>query len=145
MSIIVSVCDRGAARPDTAKPVEPTDSVVAQIGFGIRHELTTGGVRRAEVRADTATFNEAGTGAELHGVRLVLYSAAGDSVGVLVAPAGTYDLRARRVALRGGVTRVVGGRRSVTADAVYDAGQGRVVDNGVQPPAARRGAGSTRR
>jgi hypothetical protein len=137
-------CDR-ADGAGPAPNAGSTDPAVAQVVFGVRHNVTVGGVRRAELQADTALFGDSTTSVELRGVRLVLYSPAGDSVGAVTAPAATYDLRARRLAARGGVTLLVAGRRTTAPGAVFDGETGRVTESGARPAEARRGAGEARR
>jgi len=127
-AVAAAACDRGG--PSTPAPnARAGDPAVAQVVFGVTHNLTVNGVRRAALHADTALVGDSATTVELRRVRLTLYSAAGDSVGALTAPAATYDLRARRVSARGGVTVVgAGGRRSTSPTAVYDGATGRVVE-----------------
>jgi len=123
-------CKRG----DSSTPAPNAragDPAVAEVVFGVTHNITVNGVRRASLHADTALVGDSSTTLELRRVRLTLYSAAGDSVGALAAPAATYDLRSRRVSARGGVTVLgAGGRRTSPATAVYDGTSGRVTEGG---------------
>jgi hypothetical protein len=103
------------------------DSSAAQLAFGVRHVLTTAGVRRAELQADTAAFDETGTRVELRRVRLTYFTAAGDTVATTAAPAAEYDLRARRVTARGGASVVTrDGRQLTTQRLTYHAADGRI-------------------
>jgi hypothetical protein len=122
-------CDR-PGRPGRATNADPVDPAVAQLVFGVGHNVTVGGIRRAALRADTALFGDSATSIELRGVRLILYSPGRDSVGVVTAPAATYDLRARRLTARGGVTLLVARRRTSAPGAVYDAATSKVTEAG---------------
>jgi hypothetical protein len=128
--VAAAACQRSA--PAGAVPDRPlSDSAVAQLAFGVRHQLMTAGVRRGEIRADTAMFNDAGTRVDLRRVRFTLYSPAGDSIGAAVAPAATYDMVAQRVEMRGGVAiSAPGGRRLSATALTYDAASGRFSGDG---------------
>jgi hypothetical protein len=119
-------CGR-AERPATAARGTLPDSI-SHVGFGVRSELLTRRVRLAEVVADTALLAESGVWVQFRGVRVAFFGAAGDTIGRLTAVAGTYDVRGRRLTLRGDVTLRTGDGRRLTAPRVaYDIARGRLV------------------
>ena len=88
----------------TAPPPRAALSDTAQVALGVGHVLTAAGVKRAQLRADSALFNEAVDQVELRGVRVMFFSATGDTLSNATAPAATYNLRSQQVKLRGGAT-----------------------------------------
>jgi LPS export ABC transporter protein LptC len=100
-----------SALPDTAE----------QVMFRLRHQLTSGGVRRANLVADTAYFYDDGNRIEMRRVRLVFFSATGDSSSVLTSRTGRYDVRLQRVEGRGDVVvTTTEGKRLTSPQLVYD-------------------------
>lgn len=100
-----------SALPDSAE----------QVMFRLRHQLTTGGVRRANLLADTAFFYDDGNRIQMRRVRVVFFTAAGDSSSVLTARNGRYDVRLQRVEGRGDVVvTTTDGKRLTSPQLVYD-------------------------
>ncbi len=100
-----------SALPDSAE----------QVMFRLRHQLTSGGVRRANLVSDTAFFYDDGNRIEMRRVRLVFFSATGDSSSVLTARNGRYDVRLQRVEGRGDVVvTTTEGKRLTSPQLVYD-------------------------
>ena len=100
-----------SALPDSAE----------QVMFNLRHQLTSGGVRRANLVADTAFFYDDGNRIEMRRPRLVFFGAAGDSSSNLTARAGRYDVRLQRVEGRGNVVvTTTDGKRLTSPQLVYD-------------------------
>jgi len=100
-----------SALPDSAE----------QVMFQLRHQLTTAGVRRANLLADTAFFYDDGNRIEMRRVRVVFFTAAGDSSSVLTARTGRYDVRLQRVEGRGNVVvTTTDGKRLTSPQLVYD-------------------------
>lgn len=100
-----------SALPDSAE----------QVMFRLRHQLTTSGVRRANLLADTAFFYDDGNRIEMRRVRVVFFSTAGDSNSVLTARTGRYDVRLQRVEGRGNVVvTTTDGKRLTSPQLVYD-------------------------
>ena len=114
----------GACRPERAPTVAGASALpdsAEQVMFALRHQLTTAGVRRAQLRSDTAYFYDEGNRIELRKVRLVFFSAAGDSSSVLTGRAGRYDVRQQRVEGRGDVVVTsTDGKRLTSPHLVYD-------------------------
>jgi hypothetical protein len=81
-----------------------------------------GGARRAILVADSALLDEDVSQVELRKVRMVFFSAAGDSVAWVTAPAARYDLAGLTVDARGGVVvQSTAGRTLNTARLRFDA------------------------
>ncbi len=100
-----------SALPDSAE----------QIMFNLRHQLTSAGVRRAYLVADTAFFYDDGNRIEMRRPRLTFFSAAGDSSSVLTGRTARYDVRLRRVEGRGNVVvTTTDGKRLTSPQLVYD-------------------------
>jgi LPS export ABC transporter protein LptC len=92
-----------------------------QVMFKLRHQLTSGGVRRATLTADTAFFYDDGNRIEMRRVRMVFFSVAGDSNSNLASRNGRYDVRAQRVEGRGDVVVTTNdGKRLTSPQLVYD-------------------------
>jgi LPS export ABC transporter protein LptC len=89
--------------------------------FGLRHQMTTSGIRRAELLADTAYFYDQGNRLELRRVHVTFFTAAGAKDAVLTGRRGTYDVRAQKLVGRGNVLVVSeDGRRLASPHLVYD-------------------------
>lgn len=100
-----------SALPDSAE----------QVMFKLRHQLTSGGVRRANLVADTAFFYDDGNRIDMRRVRLVFFSAGGDSSSNLTARTGRYDVRLQRVEGKGDVVvTTTEGKRLTSPQLVYD-------------------------
>src|SRR6185436_8359331 len=92
-----------------------------QIAYGVHHALVSAGLRRGELHADVASFDDRGTIATLRGVRIVFFSAAGDSLSTLTARTGRYDLVKHQVTTTGEVVvRTRDGRTLAAARMTYD-------------------------
>jgi LPS export ABC transporter protein LptC len=115
----------GAACRDTKAPTLPARGAIPdsaeQVMFGLRHALTTAGVRRAQLHADTAFFYDEGNRIDLRVVRTTFYTAAGDSDAVMTGRRGVYDVRQQRLEGRGDVQiKTVAGRRLASQHLIYD-------------------------
>jgi LPS export ABC transporter protein LptC len=84
---------RTSALPDSAD----------QVMFGLRQALTTDGVRRGELRADTAFFYDQNQRIELRKVDAVFFTADGVKNATMKALQGTYDVRTQKLDGRGDV------------------------------------------
>jgi LPS export ABC transporter protein LptC len=110
---------------DTKPPTLPTRDAIPdsadQVMFGLRHFLWNGGIRRAQLLADTAFFYDQMNRIELHKVRTIFYTSAGDSNAVMTGLRGTYDVRQQRLDGRGDVQNVtVDGKKQTSPHLVYD-------------------------
>lgn len=92
-----------------------------QVMFKLRHALTNGGVRRAQLVSDTAYFYDDNNRVELRTVRMVFFGAGGDSSSVLTSRRGRLDVRQKRVEGRGNVVVTsVDGKRLTSPHLTYD-------------------------
>ncbi|WP_275828432.1 LPS export ABC transporter periplasmic protein LptC [Roseisolibacter sp. H3M3-2] len=98
----LSACGGGKAPTLPANKNALPDSA-DQVMFGLRHYLWNGGLRRAQLRADTAFFYDEMNRMELRNMRTTFYSASGDSNAVMLAARGTYDVRTQKLEGRGDV------------------------------------------
>ncbi len=100
-----------AALPDSAE----------QVMYGLRNVQTNAGVRKSVLYGDTAYFYNDNTLIDLRHVRIVFFSAAGDSNAVMVGRTGRYDTRTQRVEGRGDVVVTsTDGRRLASPHLVYE-------------------------
>ena len=100
-----------AALPDSAE----------QVMFKLRLQQTTAGIRKSMLFADTGFFYNDNTLVDLRHVRLVFFSAAGDSNAVMTGRTGRYDTRTQRVEGRGDVVVTsTDGRRLASPHLVYE-------------------------
>jgi hypothetical protein len=122
VSLLLTACE-GFTMPGRTPPAPRAAlSDTAQVAYGVGLVLTTGGMKRAEVRADTALFNEAVDFVELRAVRVLFLTEVGDTASNATAPAATYDMRAQRVTLHGGATVVArNGQQLAAPRMIYDA------------------------
>jgi LPS export ABC transporter protein LptC len=92
-----------------------------QLLFGMFTVITSEGVRRAHVYADTAYMFDANQIADLRSVRVVFYSTVSSDTTVLTSTAGQYEFRTEDMEARGNVVVVrTGGRRLETERLRYD-------------------------
>lgn len=100
-----------AALPDSAE----------QVMYGLRLQQTNAGVRKSVLFADTGYFYNDNTLVDLRHVRLVFFSASGDSNAVMTGRTGRYDTRSQRVEGRGDVVVTsTDGRRLTSPHLVYE-------------------------
>jgi LPS export ABC transporter protein LptC len=89
--------------------------------------LTDAGVRRAELRSDTALTYEDNTRTELRNVDAVFYTATGSKDATLTSRYGTYNMRLGTMQARGNVVvNSTAGRRLTTQELRYDPGRNEV-------------------
>ena len=91
--------------------IKPTATISApdsadQVLITMSHEVTDSGVRRANVRADTAYFYSPSQTAELRHVHITFYDPAGVETSTLTAREGTYHWRTGDMEGRGDVVVV---------------------------------------
>ncbi len=77
-----------------------------QVAVGVRHILTSDGVRRAQIAADTAFFLEAESRVRFRGVRVHFFGDVGEEVSVLRATEGIVDLETEDMEATGRVVVV---------------------------------------
>lgn len=107
----------GTSLPDSAD----------QLLFGITVYLTDAGVRRAELKSDTALMYDANTRTELRKVNTIFFTQAGERDATLTSREGTYNMRLGTMEARGDVVvNSTTGRRLTTSQLRYDPGRNEV-------------------
>ncbi|MGH7718152.1 MAG: LPS export ABC transporter periplasmic protein LptC [Gemmatimonadaceae bacterium] len=115
-------CGEGA-EPPVAAPNPLADSA-DQVMFGIRWNMTTNGVLRARLLADTAYFFDDNARMELRDVHMTFFDAIGQQTSVLTSREGTYNTRLSTAEARGDVVMVgEEGRRLTTEQMRYNQSQ----------------------
>lgn len=87
-----------------------------QVLIGMSHYVTTAGVQRARVRADTAYFYSSTQSAELRPVHITFYDAAGAESSTLTSREGTYYWRTGDMDARGNVSVVTSDGRTLRTE-----------------------------
>lgn len=101
-ALVLAACDaKGKAPPVAAQPAL-ADSA-DQLMFGVRFTLANAGIRRADVRADTAYMYDENTRTDMRHVNAVFYALTGARDGTLTSKKGTYDVRLGSMEARGNV------------------------------------------
>ncbi|MDQ3389217.1 MAG: LPS export ABC transporter periplasmic protein LptC [Gemmatimonadota bacterium] len=112
-----------------AEPSVPTQRdplaglAVEQVLYETEHIMTTGGVRKAILRADTAYFRPNDSEVDLRGVELEFFNEqTGVVSGKLTSATGEYDMSTGAMTARGGavLTLVEGARRIESEELNYD-------------------------
>jgi LPS export ABC transporter protein LptC len=112
--------------PPTARAAPLPDSA-DQMLIGMSTYLTDAGVRRAELRSDTALMYDDNTRTELRNVDATFYTPTGVQDATLTSRAGTYNVRLGTMEARGDVVVTsTEGRRLTTPELRYDPGRNEV-------------------
>lgn len=105
----------------------PLPDSADQVIIGMFTVITDAGVRRAELRSDTALMYEDNTRTELRKVNAVFFTATGTKDATLTSREGTYNMRLGTMQARGDVVVVsTAGRRLTTPELKYDPGRNEV-------------------
>ncbi|HEY7684059.1 MAG TPA: LPS export ABC transporter periplasmic protein LptC [Gemmatimonadales bacterium] len=112
-------CQDDAIRP----PVTVTAADTAdQVLEGMEHLITTDGVRRTRVIADTAYIYEATQLARLKAVKVTFYDVSGNETSTVTSDSGLYHMRDGSMSAWGNVLAVTpDNRRLRSAELKYDA------------------------
>lgn len=117
---------RDIKEPPIVRSSELPDSADQMI-FGMSVHLTDGGVRRADLKADTAYMYDDNTRTELRTVSAVFFTPTGVQDATLNSRAGTYNMRLGTMSARGDVVvNSTSGRRLTTPELKYDPGRNEV-------------------
>lgn len=102
---VMALAAMGACQqPTTQAPASPVVSDSAdQTMFGVHFFVTDGGLRRAEVKSDTAYTFEDNTRTELRKVTATFFRVSGEKDAVLTSRQGTYNSRLGAMEARGDV------------------------------------------
>jgi len=116
--LLTAACNEKKALP-TARGSALADSA-DQVMFGARFRLTSEGIARARLNADTAFFFDENTRAELAKVQTTFFTPAGERDAVLTSRRGTYNTRLAIMVARDNVVVVSeDGRRLETPELMY--------------------------
>jgi LPS export ABC transporter protein LptC len=91
LAVGLSACRDTGEPPLVAEEILQLNSEANQVVIGLEHYVTSEGVRRAHVLADTAFFLEDQSLVELRGMQVTFYHTTGDTSSVLTSRDGTYD------------------------------------------------------
>ena len=145
-ALAAGACSQPSSPPPAADAAIPDSA--DQVLFGGRTALTEGGLRRGELRFDTAYVYDQGRRFELKGVNSTFYEATtGAQQGTLVGREGTYNAATGVMEARGSVVvtrsdgavlttpqlRYTAGTNQITSDSSFklnDPGRGDVVGIG---------------
>lgn len=121
----VAACAEKKALP-TARGSALADSA-DQVMYGLKFSLTSGGVSRALLNADTAYFFDENTRAELENVHTTFFTTTGVRDAVLTSRRGTYNNRLQTMVARRNVVVVSeDGRRLETSELIYNQGKNEI-------------------
>lgn len=98
-AVLVAACDSGIRPTATITAVDSADQMLVNMS----HYVTTAGIQRARVRADTAYFYSPTQTAELRRVHITFYDPRGAETSTLTAREGTYRWRTDDMEARGNV------------------------------------------
>ena len=122
-----AVACRNTSRPTAT--ISPADSA-DQVLIGMSHYVTSDGVQRAKVLADTAYFYSSTQSALLQTVHITFYGAQGEQTSVLTAKSGTYYWRTGDMDARGTVVVVTTDGRTLRTEALrYEEGKNDVTSD----------------
>ncbi len=114
---VVLACSGVDGPPTTVVGADSAD----RIAFGVGHNVTTNGILRVRIEADTTYFYDASQTAELRQLTIIFFSAEGIETSRITADWGNYELQTGNMVAR---TNVVGttpdGRRLTTSELTYD-------------------------
>jgi LPS export ABC transporter protein LptC len=99
---VLAACDSGIRPTATITAADTADQVLTNMS----HYVTTAGIQRAHVRADTAYFYSPTQTAELRAVHITFYDPRGAETSTLTAREGTYHWRPGDMEARGNVVVV---------------------------------------
>lgn len=115
----LAACQQAGSPPVIKGRVMPDSA--DQVIFGVKFFLTDGGLRRAELVADTAYMYDENTRTELRVVNTTFFKNSGEKDAVLTSKTGTYNVRLGSMEARGSVVVVTtDGRKLETPHLRYD-------------------------
>lgn len=122
---LLAAC-RDAGQPPVVATSPLADSA-DQVMFGVNTILTSGGLLRARMAADTAYFFDDNSRIELRGVRTTFYGQTGAQTSVLTSRRGTYNGRTSTMEARRNVVVVsTDGKRLTTEQLRYNQTQDQI-------------------
>ncbi|MBV6520962.1 MAG: hypothetical protein MNPFHGCM_01082 [Gemmatimonadaceae bacterium] len=119
-SALLAACQETTQTPPVAKSAAIPDSA-DQLMFGVWFLLTDAGVKRAEVRGDTAYLYDESTRSDLRRVKTDFYKTTGEKDATLTSLQGSYSSRLGTMEARGQVVVVTtDGRKLESPHLRYD-------------------------
>lgn len=106
---LLAACKGEATPPPAAGSQAQIEASADQIIYGMRHKVTTEGVRKADLRSDTAYTRPGDPVVRLRGVRLVFFDENGRQTGELTSKTGEYNLGAGTMIARGNAVLTLSG------------------------------------
>lgn len=91
LSTCLTACRDSGEPPLVAEDILRLNSEANQVAIGLKHYVTSEGIRRAYVEADTAFFIESKGLVELSVLQVTFFNGIGDTTSVLTSSEGTYD------------------------------------------------------
>jgi len=126
--VALAACDdKGKAPPVAARPAI-ADSA-DQVMFGARVKLTADGIRRADVKSDTAFFYDDNTRVDMRVVNSVFYTLTGTQDGTLTSKRGIYNVRLGNMEAMGDVVIVSTRGKLTTPQVRYDPSKNEVASD----------------
>jgi LPS export ABC transporter protein LptC len=103
-------CSSSERPPTAATAADTADQIV----FGLNHQLTSDGVLRTRVQADTAYFYQMSQKATMRHIKVTFYSPEGRETSTLTADSGLYEWRTQNMEAHGHVVAVTPDQRRLT-------------------------------
>lgn len=126
---VLGACHETTQAPPVAKHAAIPDSA-DQLMFGVWFLLTDAGVKRAEVRADTAYLYDESTRSDLRKVKTDFFKVTGEKDATLTSLTGTYSSRLGTMEARGNVVVVTTDKRRLeTPQLRYDPGRNEITSD----------------
>ena len=121
-------CDEGAEAPLVGAEIWTIIEGSNQVVFGLKHYITSEGIRRAHLEADTAFFLEDGGAVELRVLHVDFYGHDGALTSILTSKQGIYDWNSGDMTARDSVVVLnpVDERRVETSVMHYDRVRNRI-------------------
>src|SRR5688572_13135662 len=119
-SLMVAACSSEQA-PDPVASAEAQAQRADQVMYGVKQYISSEGIRRGLLNADTAYVFEDSGRVDIRKVTLNLYGETGNQAAALTSRAGTLDTRTQGMIARGNVILTTQeGKRIETEELHYD-------------------------
>ena len=115
LSVAAAAACKDKNTPTMATKKSALGDSADQVMFGLKHALTTAGVRRGELQADTAFFYDEMNRMELRKVHTIFFDRNGVKNATMSALRGNYDVRTQKLDGRGDVVLITEDGRKLTS------------------------------
>lgn len=128
LAIALAACGESGEPPLVAEDILQLNQEANQVLFGSEHWVTSEGIRRARIEADTAFFIDERATVEIRGMTVVFFDAAGDTTSILTSREGEYDWNSQNMVAKRDVVVVnpKDGRRVETSVLYYNRMEDRI-------------------